>query len=438
MGLACAAVLLAAGCRNDTGIGGNGSGATLTPTAMPEASVTPNNTGGDPTAATPTPTPDQTDELRDLMLSSLTSAATSAEMERALEELDVSSFPLEGTDRDLWFAVSTGSGVYELPEAQHVAGIYERRSNGAWVEIARLVLESTPTHASAEAIPVKGPSGFPLWVAVTGGTGAHSGTFELLRFDGIALTTALWWFSPSPDVVTLEDLDGDGLPEVILNADDPYVFCYACGVVAHAEVIYRWENAEPTTVTLEEEPGETTVAFLTARAARLVEADLWREARGIIQEALALEPANEQLQWSARVVTRTADERLAQAGSPPQPVVTNLLAGEYGSIVALMRALPPADVFDPEGPLVAGTVAEGWEGLMGEYLIDYASRALALDPARHEAFVARALGQVLLDPATGWGLALADIDAALAIAPDDAFYQACQTFLLARTGGVRG
>ena len=431
LGLSCAAALLLAGCRggDDTPPGATPVPGTVEGTSTP-APVEPG------VSPTPTPTTD-TGELRDLMLSSLTATATSAQMDRALTALEVESFPLDVPGREVWFALSTGSGVYELPDAAHVAGIYDHRADGSWVETARLVLESGPSVAAAEIVPIRGASGFPIWIAVTGSTGAHGGTFELLRYNGTSLSTELWWFSPSPDAALITDLDLDSVPEIVLNASDPYVFCYACGVEDYAEVIYRWRDEQPTLVSIVETPGESEAAVLNSRAARLVEADLWREALTMIEAAHAAAPDDTEILWNAIQIRRVAAVRLAQAGAPQQPLVTSVLAGEYGPALELIRGLSPADVFDADGPLVSDTVAIGWQEAMGQYLIDHATRALAVSPDLHEAYAVRAVGQVLLRQGA-WGEALADMDAAAALQPDEPFYQAAIEYLLAQSGGVRG
>ncbi|PKN82630.1 MAG: hypothetical protein CVU47_02230 [Chloroflexi bacterium HGW-Chloroflexi-9] len=431
LGLSCAAMLLLAGCRG----GDDTPPASTPPPGTVEGTSTP--VPGEPgESPTPEATTD-TGELRDLMLSSLTATATSAQMDRALAALEVESFPLDVPGREVWFALSTGSGVYELPAAAHVAGIYDHRADGSWVETARLVLESAPSVASAEIVPIRGSSGFPIWIAVTGNTGAHSGTFELLRYNGTSLSTELWWFSPSPDAALITDLDADGMPEIVLNASDPYVFCYACGVEDYAEVIYRWQDEQPTLVSIVDEPGESETAFLNSRAVRLVEADLWREALATIEAARTAAPDDTVIMWNAIQIRRIAAVRLAQAGKPQQPLVTDVLAGEYGPALDLIRSLSPAEVFDASGPLVSDTVAVGAQEAMGQYLLDHATRALAVSPEMHEAYAVRAVGQVLLR-SDAWGEAIADMDAAAALQPDEPFYQAAIEYLLVQNGGVRG
>ncbi len=430
----------------------NGENDLLTPTSgggTPSPTVSPTATDSTP-SATPPPSPEATVEPSERLrgpLLSLISTGTSAQDQAALSQMEVVAIPLEGAagatgGRDLWAAVTSGPGVWELStDARHVAAVYERRAADSWVEVAVLPLESEPTIADVEVVVVDAPEGDGLgtwWIGIHGFTGAHSGTFELVRFDGAALSSALWWFSPSPAAASIADLDGDERPEIILDATDPYVYCYACGVRAWGEIIYRWVDGEPVAVNLA--PVESTdqrVRDLTEQAIRYVEADLWRRARSTMQLAVEAAPGDAEVWWLRLTVDRIATARIEDVGAPQQPVTTAVLAGEYGAAVDLMRPFQPAAVFDPEGPLLVDTVAEGWHDSMGGYLVEYATRALAVDPQLAPAYAVRAVGRVLVDP-DAWAEALLDMDAALALAPQDTFYQDAHRYLLAQNGGASG
>ena len=80
------------------------------------------------------------------------------------------------------------------------------------------------------------------WIAIRDSTGAHAGTLDVIRFDGSRLSTALSHISSRPNAGEITDLDGDGLPEFVLNASNPFVFCYACAVEEHAVDLYRWDG----------------------------------------------------------------------------------------------------------------------------------------------------------------------------------------------------
>jgi len=355
----------------------------------------------------------------------------------AIENIEVVTAPLQAEGRTLRVAITSGSGIYDLPEHRdHVAAIYER-SGDQWVELTNLTLGSAPTFAEIEILAdeYEGSS----WIAVHGGTGAHSGTFELLEFDGVALTSTVWWFSSMPGAATIVDLDGVDPPEVVLNATDPYVYCYACGVRAWHEVIYRWMDGELAEIPLAGVAAESQIITdLTEVAALYAQADLWQRALDTITEARAVDPRNVEVFWLATLIERVAESRLGDAGADQQPFMTNVLAGEYGAAVELMRPYEPSVALNPAGPLVEGTVAEdGWGEATALWTLDYTERALAVAPDLAAAHAVRAFGLLVQNP-DDWASALSAMEEALRLEPTDEFYRLCVEYLFAQNGNAFG
>ena len=382
--------------------------------------------------------PDAQQRLRTHLLSSLVTQTDPAVARVALESLDVVAVPLPSDARDLWAAVTSGTGIWELSDGRaHVAAIYELRPDDTWVEVSSLSLASAPTVADIEI--AAGTHAGSAWFAVHGVTGAHSGTFELLQFDGVTLASVLWWFSPSPGAGSLIDLNADGLPEVVLDTTDPYVYCYACGVRLWGEVIYRWDGTTLMEVPLSAVPHtDQLVVDLTEQAAAFARADLWRRAAEAASAAVQAAPDDDEVGWLHLAVSRIADARLIDGGSEAQPLLTWVLAGEHEAAASLMRALPPEQVFTASGPLIAGTAAEGgWEQATGDYLVDFTSRAIEVDSNFASAYAVRALGRILVDP-EDWAGALLDMEAALGIAPSDTFYGEAVEFLRRQETGASG
>lgn len=430
-------VIFAAACRGEESRDGDSSPTAPAPPAPTVAE--PTGTATLDQTATPTATvvaPEPAARIRDLLRSALVPYVDGSEGQAALNSIEVETLQLGTPDRRLWAGVTSGHAIFDLglPGARHLLGVYEQRPDDSFVEVVRMALESEPIVASLELVRLPTADGYPVWLAVHGFTGAHSGTFELVSFDGTAVASALWWFSPSPDAAMLEDVDGDGIAEVVLNATDPYVFCYACGVSIPSEIIYRWEGGEPTAVNIAP-VGTGEVLALSTRAAGAVEGDLWRLAveRALAAEALA--PGDPEVRWLRIAIERIAADRLAQAGFETQPLLTNVIAGEYEQAVGLMRDVPPADVFSATGPLVAGTAALNWESTMGDHLVAFTSRAIEAEPALAAAWAVRALGRILVDP-TAWSAAHADMAQAVALAPTDSFYGQAAQYLLERSGAA--
>ena len=116
---------------------------------------------------------------------------------------------------------------------------------------------------------------------VDGGVGAHSGTFQVLSFDGQSLRQEVGGASSSPGAGYLADLNGDGQQDVVLNATERYIFCYACGVSAPYFQVYTWDGRQMRQVAIAPMGvAEQSQSYWLPNneAVRLAEAGLWAEA----------------------------------------------------------------------------------------------------------------------------------------------------------------
>lgn len=430
--LTVAATLVGVACGSDNGVQPTPTVATETPTPVPATAT--------PTPATPAPTvapngdpgaPDlpHDQQARDTLLRLAFDLPNGTESWPDVDAVAIRLQPIE-TDpgQELWFAVTTGRGVTErLGARSHVAGMLVRRPDGGWTEVALYTLQSTPFETEPQLVHVTG-GGDVAWIGVFGSVAGAATTFELLRFDGAAFSPALWWFARGADAARLIDLNENGTPEIVLDGANRSVLCQGCDVVAFEEVIYRWSGDRLVLVEIVALDRDGEVAALVDDAVAQVRADLWREAAATFQEAVQLDPSDQEVWWMSLLAGRIADARLAHAGAAAQPLLTHVLAGEHDAAAELMRAVDPADAFDPTGALMAGTDGLRAPGRMAELLIDYASRAIGYDPERHAAYVVRALG-VLLDDPDRIGEARADLEHALELQPEDDFYQAALAYL---------
>ncbi|MCY4087634.1 MAG: polysaccharide deacetylase family protein [Actinomycetia bacterium] len=185
----------------------------------------------------------------------------------------------------------------------------------------------------------------------------------------------------------------------MLNASNPYVFCYACAVEERAVPIYRRDGTALRPVELGVPAGLVPgIATAAGRVVALAEADLWREAAALAVRTASRAPDDDGLRWLSILVNQTAAARLAHAGSPGQPLLTNVLAGEYEAALDLMRAQVPLEAFALDGPLIAGTAAETDLATMAVTLLDYSGRAVRQRPADPAIHAVRALGLALAAP----------------------------------------
>lgn len=341
----------------------------------------------------------------------------------------VVTFPLE-TSADmppLWVAYSYGLVHYEAGQA-HLLAIYQQQGD-TWQAVAQTNLESEPSFIAQEAVTQVDIESSKIWLAVDGGTGAHSGTFDLFSFDGDSLTTELTTFSPSPGAGLIQDLDGDGTDEVILNQSDPYVFCYACGVVHLQYQFLNWTNDELAEVQLTDLPEETATELQTLnnQAVKLAQAELWPAASEAISQAVTLAPDNEIVTWNNIVIQYHVDryrERLQHTGFE---LLSQLLYGDYETALDILRPYTPAEIFDPAGPVIADTLAQGWEDSLSEWVIRNTNLALAVKPDLAAAYFLRAWGLYLVDPTDPQ--IITDLQEAAALQPDEPLFRDSLEFL---------
>ncbi|MCC9074783.1 SH3 domain-containing protein [Litorilinea aerophila] len=360
----------------------------------------------------------------------------------------VRAFRLEGpTSPELWVAHTYGIRSFD-PEQHHTILIYARHDDG-WQELARLELTSgqegiepspdylggTPGASSVRQVFVTPTvDGLPIWLQVAGGVGAHGGTFHLLRFDGSRLQVEAFHFSASPGAGELADLDGDGTQEVLLNQTEYYVFCYACGVRRVEYAVLRWDGSRMVPVTLQPLPDDAPASLrdLNDRAIQLAQAGLWKDALAVLEEAeaLSLTDPSGNFAWNARLIRLNGQARQAVLQDEHQayPLLEEIFFGDYDAALAIMRAYTVQELFATPSPLVVGTVAEGWEEALADWVISSANAALKAKPDLAAAYFLRGWAKLLTAPPDDEE-ALADLAQAAQLAPDEPLFSQSLAYL---------
>ena len=353
-------------------------------------------------------------------------------------EIDPLGLPDAGTLRavhatGMGFSLGPDGGA---PEA-HFLAIYRAEAastssgRAAWQQVARLELESLPDFLVEDAVRQVEIAPGEVWFEVQGFTGAHSGVYELISYDGTALETRLTWFSPSPGAGELSDLDEDGRPEVLLNATEPFVFCYACGVWIPFVVVYRWDGADLMRVEIEALPASAPAEARAAvdRALASVRADLWRDALAAIEVAEQTGYADETLKWNAILIRTITESRLESIEQGAYPLLGYVFAGEYAEAVDFLGQYAPEEIFNFEGPLIAGTAAQSWVNVLGGWLVNFASRAVTAQPDLASAHFLLGLGEYFLDPGNG-AVIRASVEQAHLLELADVLYALSVVYLL--------
>lgn len=416
--LFCIALLIA-GCTTVTP--STSTPAAVSPTAEPTVAVTE--------TLSPSPTPDS----GAIPTGDLISAVQATLPAGALGGVKAVLLSVPSGSRPLWLVHTFGLRSFESePIPEHFVAVYTRE-NDAWNELARLNLSSQPDYVDQNGPRQAQLDPARIWIEVPGGAGAHSGAYELLSFDGVSLRTEVAGFNASPDAGRLEDLNGDGVPEVVLNESDPYVFCYACGVRFISFGVRRWnarqQNLEQ--VALMSVPANAPGGAPNNRAIELANAGLWKDALAQIDEARAAvdpnAPEAAPILWNHALIKLHAGALVEAIANGPYPLLSNIFYGDFAAAVDIMRAYTPQQIFDPQSPLIAGTPAEGWLDSLTFYVTAGAGAALAYQPDTAPAHFLHGWAQYLSDPTSVD--ARASVERSAQLAPADQLFSASAAYL---------
>jgi hypothetical protein len=324
--------------------------------------------------------------------------------------------PLEHEDEGQPFYAAYTQGL-RAAEQSHFIAIYSYTAEG-WQQIDRVELDMV------DILPAEGVQQVSIapdyaWLEAEGGVGAHGGMYMLFRFDGDTLRSEIEASSANPGVGVLQDLNGDDVPEVVLDQSDYYVFCYACGVVEVFYRLVRWDGSRLVDVALEPLP-DTAPADLRAindEVITLAQAGLWLDASILAGQMDDMHVDNQHptATWNSTLIRLIADGRAEHARMGEYPLLGNLFYGDYTAVLGILSGYRPEELFSQPNPLVAGTVAQGWEDNLTATIQTYTSDALALQPDLAEAYFLRGWAHYLAEP--GSEAALADVQRAYDLQP---------------------
>ncbi len=366
---------------------------------------------------------------------------------------DVAVVPLMTKDEALWAVHTVGMRSYDAAAQPHLVALYARAGDG-WRQVALQSLggDGDSADPGADYIGEDGvkqvmvePTG--LWLEINGGAGAHSGTYHLVRFDGSQFRIAATGFSPNPGNGRVEDLNDDGLGEVVLDASDPYVFCYACGVRYADARVLRWDGQHmaPVELAMLGDSAPASLRTLNNRAVTLAQAGLWKQALDLIPALLAQNsttsvPGDDAAMWNIALIRLIGEDRRQAVQDSPYPILPNLFFGDYEAAIKPFRQHKPREIFAQPSVLVTGTVAEGWEEAVDAWVFDVTKDILDSDPAsasasadhstQAAAHFLRGWAAYLLEPTSP--TVIEEVARALQLQPDDPLFTRSYAFLKGR------
>ena len=386
--------------------------ATAVPTAVPTA--TPTTTPIPPTA---TPAPDTAalqQELQDLAFNALPTPTSGNAFDTFTA---ITAFPLSD---NLWAAYTTGLRSFD-PLQNHFIAIYTRQ-NDTWQELSRLELESPDYMFEGGVERVELGDG-RYWFQVNSGVGAHGNCYDLARYDGVTFTQVLDHCTSSLASEGVQDINGDGNPDLVLNFTVDYVFCYACSVRLPIFQVLTFDGSDFVEVNLSPAPADLPADVLAANDEAINDANfgLWQDAEMLIN---GIQSDNPTVNWNRTIINLHATALRQGIERAIYPLLEYLFYGDYAATLDVLRPFPPDQLFATAdtNPLIAGTVAEGWTDAVVEYVTTYTNEALAAKPDLAAAYFLRGWVQYLVTPG-GTPAAQDDITTARTLDPNEPLYQ---------------
>lgn len=409
------------------------------PTIMPEL-VTITNQPSPKIIHTPIPTKFSTPTkipvdvlLMNLQESLLTQIRTSATIPpeagdsmQGISNVNYLEFESPENEDSFWIFYSEGIREYD-PLQNHFVKIF-KLDEGTLESVSGVELENID-YLYENSIELVKISPQLTLIMVKGGVGAHSGCVELLHFNNNNLTNILSDCSSSPRTSEAVDLNGDRTLEVLINKDENYVFCYACNLRIKDYDIWRWNGNQLEKVGLNYLPleSDTELVQLNNKAVDLAEAELWVEAKQVIDSALDQYGTDETLKWNAHLINFIEDSRRKEIQNSSFPLLSYLFVGDYEEVIDMMREYRPDELFSVNPPLIEGTAAQGWENSIYDWVVYFTDKALKLKPDFAPAYFLRAWATFLVDP-TSLSIT-SDISNASDFDPDESLYSDSLRFL---------
>jgi hypothetical protein len=354
---------------------------------------------------------------------------------RGIDGASVRPLQVPSGQSPLWLVTSTGEPDHK--QQPHFVAIYGREGDG-WRELGRLNVPEADFF-DPEAVRQVQIDARDVWLELEAGVGAHAGIYKILRWDGGALTVVAENTGANPVAGGLQDLDGDGAPEVILDRTEHYVFCYACGERYFNFAVLRWDAGAMREARIEPLAGDDEATKAVNLAVAQARAGLWKDAAATIAPLESRPQLAQPLRLAIGVLRLHADAFAQQVADGPYPLLDRLFYGDYASALEPLRALDQVQLFSPSSPLISDTVAAGWDASL-TYWVTSTTTLLIDSPLAADDAARLARARFL----RGWSLALvgnrdgaiADIERAVALAPDDRFFADSLATLKARPSGI--
>lgn len=314
---------------------------------------------------------------------------------------------MDGADGPFYASLTMGMIIDENGSedavSYHPVSIFQKTASGMQ-KITEFDFKDGQSIDALTLVPSYAPG--KAFFTVTGGVGAHSSFGQLFSFDGKTLTLE---YTANSDAggyaLQLFDVNGDGVLDMVGDATDYYVFCYACGVRSYFEEVYAWDGS----AFIKQTPAGSSDAHIQAAyEASLI--DRWNVVTAEL--AQAAKPTNPQDVWTVVLLGRIAEQRTPKADDA-SPFMSALLYGDYDAAVNVLRRYKPATLVDVQAADFPADLSN-FGDVVRENVVRLSTTVLAKEDLPSARFL-RGWAQTMLDPHDAAGLK--DLEAVAGVDP---------------------
>ena len=327
-------------------------------------------------------------------------------------------------DSGPYFAAIT-TGMMDDIDTPHPLTIYHKQGN-TFVEVTHYDYVGGEYVVGIELIPNIDPQ--KSFFVVHGGVGAHSSFGTVFSFDGKNLKVEVQGGSDAGGgAVSIADVNNDGVSDVVTDATDYYVFCYACGVRIWNHTIYAWDGN--AFVEQKIQPASDTA---TSSIIAYAQAQRWNKVDALLAQLTP--PSMAPDKWNVALMRHMVSLR-KPSSDDAFPLLSQVFYGDYDAAIVLLKAVGAKETADFNGKWFTGPIAEGqdvagtaeFRTITAENIIAFADIALAQDPKDTSVLFMRGWARTLKNPRDAAGLS--DLQA---VAQIDPFYAAVRNAIVAR------
>ena len=249
----------------------------------------------------------------------------------------------------------------------------------------------------------------------------------VFSFDGKTLKKELETNSDNGrGTLTVADVNGDGVLDVIGDTTDYVIYCYDCGVRISSDTVSSWDGTK-----FVEQKLTTSSDATIQKAIDYANAQRWNMVTTLLPTITA--PTTDSDKWNVGLLTHWSTLRIPETAAS-FPLMSAIFYGDYDAAVKILQAVDAKEVANPNGKwfaaaFIAGDmpIIDSDRNVVFDNVVKFSTLALTQDDTITSAQFLRGWAKTLADPKDADGLK--DLEA---VASADPFYAAVRDAIVSR------